>query len=76
MTRLRLLTSRMVTVPMRNSRPYADWFADVTRRIERRTGSWRGINLMSEAYWKGCYYNGVSAWDAADQFIEESRNVL
>lgn len=74
MTRLRLMTSRMTTVPMRDRRPYSDWLADVTRRIERRTGSWRGVNAVSDAYWLGCYNAGCSAFDAADQFIQEQRD--
>jgi hypothetical protein len=75
MARFRLL-QRLAPPKRMIDRPFADWFADVTVRIERRTGSWRSVNLMSSAYWQGLYHSGVSAYVAADDFIADSRNVL
>jgi hypothetical protein len=59
--------------PMRHARPFADWFADVQRQVERRTGEPLAVNEAPSEYWAGLYHCAEPAHNAADEFIRDRK---
>lgn len=58
---------------LQSQRPFADWLADVDRRLERRTGERMMTNRVSSDYWQSLYHMGESAHVAADEMLEDWR---
>lgn len=56
-----------------NAMPFADWFARVQLRLERRTGERCVSNEAPMSYWQGLYQVGESWRVAADSFILDRR---
>lgn len=56
-----------------HQRPFTDWLADAQRQCTRRTGQPLFANGAPERYWMSAYRCGLTAWEAADAFIQEQR---
>jgi hypothetical protein len=48
--------------------PYSDWFAQVCRIIERRTGE--PCHIVTSAFMESLYTCGISAQEVADDLLE------